>query len=128
MLNPHALGILTSLAELSGLADRQALVRYPAFVIVGNDPMKPRTDLNKPWESIRNRAGLQGLRLHDLRHTYASYGAGSGLGLPILGKLMGHREAATTQRYAHLDSDPLRRAASEIADKIAASLKNGPLR
>jgi integrase len=65
---------------------------------------------------------LERVRLHDLRHTYASFGAGSGLGLPIIGKLLGHTQASTTQRYAHLDNDPLRRATELIGDRIAAAL------
>jgi integrase len=55
---------------------------------------------------VTKRAGLTGVRLHDLRHTYASFGAGGGLGLPIIGRLLGHAQAATTARYAHLDNDP----------------------
>ena len=65
----------------------------------------------------------RGVRLHDLRHTYASFGAGSGLGLPIIGRLLGHTQAATTARYAHLDNDPLRRASEAIGGKIAAALE-----
>jgi integrase len=49
-----------------------------------------------PWEAVARRAGLDGVRLHDLRHTYASFGAGGGLGLPIIGKLLGHTQALTT--------------------------------
>jgi site-specific recombinase XerD len=60
--------------------------------------------------------------LHDLRHTYASFGAGSGLGLPIIGKLLGHAQAVTTERYAHLGSDPLRRASESIAGTISAAM------
>lgn len=97
-------------------------IRFGAYVIAGDDPEKPRADLHRPWKMIAKRAGLEAVRLHDLRHTYASFGAGSGLGLPILGKLLGHKEAATTQRYAHLDSDPLRRAANEIGGQIAKAL------
>jgi integrase len=59
---------------------------------------------------------------HDLRHTYASFGAGGGLGLPIIGRLLGHVHTATTARYAHLDDDPLRRASEAIARRIAAAL------
>ncbi|WP_237180238.1 tyrosine-type recombinase/integrase [Rhodoplanes sp. Z2-YC6860] len=62
------------------------------------------------------------MRLHDLRHTYASFGAGGGLGLPVIGRLLGHAQAATTARYAHLDNDPLRRPSEAIAGKIAAAL------
>ena len=59
--------------------------------------------------------------LHDLRHTYASFGAAGGLGLPIIGRLLGHTQATTTARYAHLDNDPLRRHRM-IAGRIAAAL------
>ena len=71
---------------------------------------------------MRRHAGLGGVRLHDLRHTYASFGAGSGLGLPIIGRLLGHTQPSTTARYAHLDNDPLRRASEAIAGTIAAAL------
>ena len=63
--------------------------------------------------------------MHDLRHTYASFGAAGGLGLPIIGRLLGHAQAATTARYAHLDNDPLRRASEAIAGRIAAALEGG---
>jgi integrase len=77
-----------------------------------------------PWDSAATLAtlSLTRVRLHDLRHTYASFGAGGGLGLPIIGRLLGHAQAATTARYAHLDNDPLRRASEAIATRIAAAL------
>jgi integrase len=59
-------------------------------------------------------AGLIGVRLHDLRHTYASFAAGGGLGLPIIGRLLGHAQAATAARYTHLDNDPLRRPRKQL--------------
>jgi integrase len=90
--------------------------------VPGSDPEQPRHDLKRPWDAIIKRAGLLGVRLHDLRHTYASFGAGGGLGLPIIGRLLGHAQAATTARYAHLDNDPLRRASEAIAERIAAAL------
>jgi integrase len=83
---------------------------------------KPRADLKRPWQAVAKRAGLGGVRLHDLRHTHASFGAGAGLGLPIIGKLLGHTQAATTQRYAHLDADPLRKASERIGGDIAAAM------
>jgi integrase len=64
---------------------------------------------------VTREAGLDGLRIHDLRHSFASFGAGGGLGLPIVGKLLGHANAVTTARYAHLDADPLRVASERIA-------------
>jgi integrase len=90
--------------------------------VPGDDADKPRADLKRPWQAVTKRADLEGVRLHDLRHTYASFGAGGGLGLPIIGKLLGHTQASTTARYAHLDNDPLRRAAESIGSRIAAAL------
>ena len=109
-----------AMAVLAGLP------RIGAYVVAGQaagtDSEKPRADLNKPWRAIRKRAGLDGVRIHDLRHTHASIGAGAGLGLPIIGKLLGHTKASTTQRYAHLDNDPLRRASENIGGRIAAAM------
>ena len=92
----------------------------------GTNPEKPRADLQRPWYTVSKRAGLNGVRLHDLRHTHASFGAGAGFGLPIIGKLLGHVQASTTQRYAHLDIDPLRRASEHIARKLAAAMGECP--
>ena len=85
--------------------------------------MKRRVaDLNRLWRAVAKRAGLAGVRLHDLRHTHASFGAAAGLGLPIIGKLLGHAHATTTARYAHLEVDPLRRASEHIGSRLAAAL------
>jgi integrase len=99
-----------------------SLQRVGDFVILGVDPKAPRSDLNRPWARIREHAKLDDVRLHDLRHTFASVGAGSGLGLPIIGKLLGHASIATTQRYAHLADDPVRRGADIIAARIQMAL------
>ena len=88
----------------------------------GTKNEQPRSDLKRPWAQITKHAGLTGLRIHDLRHTYASIGAGANLGLPIIGKLLGHTRMATTERYAHLSTDPLRRSADMIADQIASAM------
>ena len=102
------------------------LPRLGAYVIAGQsagtDEEAPRPDLNRPWRAVAKRAGLAGVRLHDLRHTHASFGAGAGLGLPIIGKLLGHAQATTTARYAHLDFDPLRRASEHIGSRLAAAM------
>src|SRR5205823_12119043 len=100
-----------------------SLDRIGAYVVAGAKLDKPRADLKRPWNLVRRVASLKGLRIHDLRHTYASFGAGGGLGLPIIGKLLGHSQAATTARYAHLDNDPLRRASESIAQRISAALE-----
>ena len=100
--------------------------RVSAFVVPGKDPDRPRTDLKKPWRAIQNHAGLEGVRIHDLRHTFASIGAGASLGLPIVGKLLGHTQPSTTARYAHLDADPLRRAADLIGEALAGATSRKP--
>jgi integrase len=100
----------------------ETLPRVGNYVIAGNDPEKPRADLQRPWALVSKRAGLEGLRLHDLRHSFASVGAGSGMGLPIIGKLLGHSNSKTTERYAHLAADPLRRASDAISATIAKAM------
>lgn len=91
------------------------------WVIAGRDPDKPLVNLRKPWHRIRAKAGLEGVRLHDLRHSFASVGAAGGLSLPMIGALLGHTQAATTQRYAHLAADPLKQAADMIGERIRAA-------
>src|SRR5262245_13890564 len=66
------------------LAVFNSLERIGPFVVPGNDVEQPRHDLKRPWDALTHHAGLTGVRLHDLRHTYASFGAGNGLGLPII--------------------------------------------
>ena len=115
-------GRKTVILNAPAMAVLAELERVGPYVVPGDDPQKPRADLKRPWEAVAKRASLGGVRLHDLRHTYASFGAGGGFGLPIIGKLLGHTQASTTQRYAHLDADPLRRASDAIAGRIAAAL------
>jgi integrase len=110
VLNAPALLVLSNLPRLG------------PYVIPGMNPELPRHDLKKLWKAVSQRAGLLGVRIHDLRHTFASFGAGAGLGLPIIGKLLGHSQATTTQRYAHLDADPVRRASDTISKTIEAAL------
>jgi len=116
-------GQKTVILNAPALSVLNTLERVGPYVIPGDDPKKPRSDLKRPWNAITKRAGLTGVRLHDLRHTYASFGAGSGLGLPIIDRLLGHTQPATTARYAHLDNDPLRRASEAIAGHLAAALE-----
>jgi integrase len=70
--------------------------------------------LHIAWKKISHAAGLAGARPYDLRHTFASVGAGGGLSLQIIGKLLGHTQFRTTLKYAHLADDPLREAADRI--------------
>jgi integrase len=115
-------GRKTIILNAPALAVLNGLERISSYVVPGDDPKHPRHDLKRPWDAVIRRAGLTGVRLHDLRHTYASFGASGGLGLPIIGRLLGHTQAATTARYAHLDNDPLRRASEAIAGQLSAAL------
>lgn len=114
-LPPPALAMLT---ELPRLGDNP-------HVIVGQKEGAALVNLEKPWRAIRAAAELDDVRLHDLRHAFASVAASSGMGLPIIGKLLGHTQAATTHRYAHLASDPVKAAAAAVAGKIAAAMGGG---
>ena len=78
--------------------------------------------IGKLWNAIRKMAELDDVRLHDLRHTFASFGAAGGHSLPIIGALLGHKQSVTTQRYAHLANDPLHQAVNRISGTIAAAL------
>ncbi|WP_436637632.1 tyrosine-type recombinase/integrase [Microbaculum sp. FT89] len=88
------------------------------FLFPGNDPEKPIADIKKSWAAIRAKAQLDDVRLHDLRHTYASHLASAGNSLPVIGALLGHTQAQTTQRYAHLLDDPLKKATEAIGSLI----------
>src|SRR6516225_3186036 len=115
-------GKKTVVLNAPALAVIKGLDRVGQYVVAGDDPDDPRADLKRPWAMVTREAGLDGLRIHDLRHSFASFGAGGGLGLPIVGKLLGHANAVTTARYAHLDADPLRVASERIAGTIAAAM------
>jgi integrase len=117
--------IFLSAAALEVLADLPRM-EGNSHIFPGDKDGQPRADLKKPWQAVNHAAGLQGLRLHDLRHSFASVGAGGGLGLPIIGKLLGHSQPATTARYAHLDADPMRRAVDIIGHTISAAMKRKP--
>ncbi len=93
------------------------------FVIPGRREGGHFIGLPKVWKRIRTAAGLEDVRLHDLRHSFASVGAGGGLSLPILGKLLGHSQPVTTSRYAHLAADPMQRAAEQITSEIASAME-----
>lgn len=92
------------------------------FVIEGKFPNSHITDLQHPWRRLRKKAGLDDVRIHDLRHTYASIAVSGGMPIQMVGKLLGHTQLQTTLRYAHLADDPVRSAAEENAFAISSAL------
>ena len=88
------------------------------MVFPGRSPNKPIVDLKKFWRSVLSDANIQDYRIHDNRHTHASQLVSSGMSLAIVGRLLGHTNPMTTQRYAHIADDPLREAAEIMAKKM----------
>ena len=83
-------------------------------------------DLHAPWGRIRRRAGLESVRIHDLRHSFASRALALGESLTMIGKLLGHSQLKTTARYAHLADQAVRASAARVGDSIAEDLGTGP--
>ena len=92
------------------------------WVIAGKKPDSHLTDLQHPWRRIRARADLKDVRIHDLRHSFASRALALGEGLPMIGKLLGHTQVQTTARYAHLARDTVKASAARIGDSIEQDL------
>jgi integrase len=109
-LPPPALAVLASLPRVPGEPHVLGAKRGTTFV-------------EEPWRRIRRAAGLDDVHLHDLRHSFASVAAAGGMGLPIIGKMLGHTQASTTQRYAHLQPDPVAVAAATVAERIRAAMQ-----
>lgn len=96
--------------------------RIGRFVIAGARPDEPYKNLSRAWIVARGYAGLGDVRLHDLRHSYASLAANRGVSLQMIGKLLGHKVAATTQRYAHLARDAVAAINDELGDAMQAAI------
>lgn len=88
------------------------------FLFPGKVPGQPLKDIKKAWKTICSRAGVSEVRIHDLRHTYATHLISNGSTLEVVGKLLGHTQAATTQIYAHLVDAPLRQATEFFGNKV----------
>lgn len=111
MLSRSALDVLSVLPRISDNPN----------IIIGAVQGQHVTDLQKPWRRIRKAAGIEDVRIHDLRHTYASLAAAAGHSLPVIGKLLGHTQAQTTARYAHL-ADAVTRSAADDVDGLISGL------
>ena len=111
-LGPEARAVLADLPREDG----------NPWVIRGKLPGSHITDLQRPWRRIRARAGLEDVRIHDLRHSYASRALALGESLTMIGKLLGHTQVQTTARYAHLARDSIQNAAARITGSIGGNL------
>ena len=92
------------------------------YVLPGDTVSGHFVGIQKPWQRVRKLAKLPDVRLHDLRHAFASVAVQSGDSLYLVGKVLGHRQASTTERYAHLAPDPVKAVADRNAQRIAAML------
>ena len=112
MANPHE-------PWFGRIQKRPTLGQNPQWASPFVFPGKGRTgylvQFDKSWHTILKAAKIEGLRIHDLRHSYASLLASSGASLPLIGAMLGHSSPATTARYAHLFQDPQKAAAERVA-------------
>jgi integrase len=115
VLNPPALQVLNDINRTAA-----SPFVFPASRVDGHFEGVP-----KVWRRIRTLAGIDDVRLHDLRHSFASVAVAGGASLPIIGALLGHTDAATTQRYAHLSNDPVRAVSDRAGQVIDVALRNG---
>ena len=114
-LSPEAAAVLASLPRLPG----------NPWVIPGAKPGARLSSLFEPWRRVRARAGLDDVRIHDLRHSYASRALALGESLPVIAKLLGHAQIQTTARYTHLTRDAVKDAAIRVAEGIAEDVLEG---
>jgi integrase len=114
-LSPPALTLLQDLYDLSGNGE----FLFPSY----RSSTGHIFDVKKAWAQIRKAAGVEDVRVHDLRHSYAALLVSGGASLEMIGKLLGHTQAQTTHRYAHLMDDPLRHAASKAGAAVEAAGK-----
>jgi integrase len=95
---------------------------HKVWVFPSDTGQTPYQGIGKVWREVRKEAGLDDVRLHDLRHSFASFGVSAGLSLPVIGALLGHKDVSTTQRYAHLANDTARQAANDVAGVVATAM------
>ena len=98
------------------------------WVIAGHQHGEHLGNLQKSWQAVRKLAGLDHIRIriHDLRHTFASVAVASGGSLPAIGRQLGHSQPGTTQRYAHLGDDPVRQLIQITGEALVAAMRAKP--
>jgi site-specific recombinase XerD len=93
------------------------------FLFPGDVPGQPVVDLKRFWERMRVQAEIPDVRIHDLRHTFASLLVSGGASLEMIGRLLGHTQIGTTQRYAHLIDSPLRAGVNAVGEMLKPRLR-----
>lgn len=111
----------------AALAEIMARPRSGPYVFPAARGEGPTVGLYKTWEQVREVTKLDGVRLHDLRHSFASFAAADGASLYLIGKALGHRQATTTERYAHLTDDPIKAVAEQVTARFRLSAPRMPL-
>ena len=114
-LSPPAAKVLAELPRVPG----------NPWVIPGQKPDTHMTNLDDPWRIVCHRAGIENVRIHDCRHSFASRALALGESLPVIAKLLGHSQIRTTARYAHLARDSVRASAARVAASIAEDFLTG---
>jgi len=107
---------------------KQILFSLPSregYVFKSNVPNKHITVVRHVWKKICNITGIENVRVHDFRHTYASFALNKGYSLPIISKMLGHKDLKTTQRYAHLYDNPVNQAVDRIDQQLESLIKVG---
>ena len=108
--------------EAAAVLAKVRRVRGSPWVFPGRSPDKPMTRLSTFWHRVRERAGVEDVRVHDLRHSFASRALAVGQSLSMIGRLLGHSDIASTARYAHLARDAERISAARVGDSIEANI------
>ena len=102
------------------------MTEFSDWVFPGSKGDGHLREVHHAWRAVCKKAGLTGWRIHDLRHAFASVAVNSGHSLPQIGALLGHTQAMTTARYAHVAANPVHAVAEDTGAKIAAALKAKP--
>jgi len=118
---PHEVHLSSPAVELLSRLLTEALKDGREYLFPGRDGQGHMTELKKSWRTLRRACGFTDVRLHDLRHTFASIAVSRGASLPLIGALLGHSNPQTTARYAHLYDDPQRALAESIAAVITGN-------
>lgn len=110
--------------KASEVIEKLPKINNSKFVFPGSNPSKSYSGIQKVWKNILESAGLENVRIHDLRHTFASTAASNGVPLAIIGSLLGHKDPSTTQQYAHITNEASKTATNQIANILSEAMQS----